>query len=248
MFSLYAQRFPDRRPDRPRTGFSLIELLTVIAVVAVLASLVVAGLSKIKVTAMKSEATANLRQIGTAVLAFANEHNGTLPGPSSLGLVPYYYNPYPRDRSMQAAIAPYLGISPDSVPRQGRDHVFVPQLVCPAASKLVDDPDHPPPYYVQNFTLPIPRGRIFGAQAWGESDAVDGWMLSRIEQLGQSGKIWLLTNLDQALPSDWSGIGTGSISSSGWFSRLPEAPVWGDGRLRLYLDGHVDFVPRATEP
>jgi hypothetical protein len=227
----------------------LVELLTVIAVVAVLASLVVASVSKVRTSALKSQASSNLRQVGAAVLSFANENGGYLPGPSGLGLVPYYYNPYPQETNLAAAIAPYLDV-PASTPRGSAGVVFVPVLLCPAAAEAVEvaEGERPPPYYVQNYTLDIPRGRVFGAQAIGESEATVGWMLSRIEELGQPGDIWLLMDLDQNLPTDMPHPRGNGVSSSGWFSKLPDAPVWADGRMRLYLDGHVGYVPLDAEP
>lgn len=246
MYPLHHRTSAQRRRS---PAFSLIELLTVIAVVAVLASLVFVGAGKVRNTAMKSKAGASMRQIGVAVLTFANEHGGTLPGPSGLGLVSYYdvSRPYPRNTELAACIAPYL-----SVPIGSTDNsrIYVEELICPAASTMTNTSDgsQPPPYFVQNYTLAIPRGRIFGAQQYGNTEATNGWMLSRIQELGNDADIWMITNLDQKLPSDMPAANSGQVRSSGWFSRLPEEPVWGDTRLRLYLDGHVAEVPRDAEP
>jgi prepilin-type N-terminal cleavage/methylation domain-containing protein len=249
MLPLHYNSSGPRARRRCPFAFSLIELLTVIAVVAVLASLVFVGAGKVRNTAMKSKAGANMRQIGIAVLTFANEHGGTLPGPSGLGLVPYYdaSRPYPRTTELAACIAPYLSVPIGST---GNNRVYVEELICPAASALTDTSNGslPPPYFIQNYTLPIPRGRIFGAQQYGNSEATNGWMLSRIQELGKDASIWMITNLDQKLPSDMPASNNGQVRSSGWFSRLPEEPVWGETRLRLYLDGHVAEVPRDAEP
>ncbi|MGE9293323.1 MAG: type II secretion system protein [Puniceicoccales bacterium] len=246
----HSQRgLPAQRRQQP--GFSLIELLTVISVIAVLALLVIVGAGKVRNTAMKSRASADMRQMGTAVLTFANEHNNTLPGPSGLGLVSYYdhRSPYPKDTNLAACLAPYLSPPTLSATMNG-NNVFVAELICPAAAAQTDlsNGSLPPPYYVQNYTLPIPRGRIFGAQQWGKSESTNGWMLSRIQELGNDADIWMITNLDQKLTSDMPTSNGGSVSSSGWFSNLPKEPVWGATRLRLYLDGHVGEVPRDADP
>ncbi len=231
---------------RGRLAFTLIELLTVIAVIAILASLIIAGVGKVRTTVMKSQGSSNMRQIGAAVLMYSNEHGGYLPGPSGLGLVPYFRNP--GETNLSVFIAPYLDVPLDT-PRGENGVVMVPAMVCPGAEAVLDQEEGelPPPYYVQSYDLDIPRGRIFGAQEYGNSEATTGWMLTRIEELGSPASTWMLTNLDQQLPTDMPTSRSGSVTASGWFSRLPEKPVWGDTRMRLYLDGHVAEVPRDAE-
>ncbi|WP_309383053.1 type II secretion system protein [Cerasicoccus frondis] len=229
--------------SQKRRAFTLVELLAAIAVVAILGSILLVAVGQVRSSAKKSQGISDLRQVGAAVSMFAYNNDGVLPGPSNLGLYPFYRNEYPQERTMQASIAPYLD-NASAYTISGR--TFIPSLICPVASEDVDDPDNPPPYYIQNFLLPIPRGRVFGAQESASAEATTGWRLSRIDQLGQD--VWLITNADQAIPSDWSGFGTAQLSASGWFSRLPEKPVYENGRLRLYLDGHVEFVSRDVDP
>lgn len=64
-----------------RSGFSLVELLVVIAVIGVLMALIVAAVSSAKSRAQQAAGAAVMRGIGTAVLLYANEHGGRLPGP-----------------------------------------------------------------------------------------------------------------------------------------------------------------------
>lgn len=63
----------------PRHAFTLVELLATIAVVAVLASVIIATVGKVRATARKSECLANLRQVAVAVLLHANDHKGDAP-------------------------------------------------------------------------------------------------------------------------------------------------------------------------
>ncbi|QTN32024.1 DUF1559 domain-containing protein [Akkermansiaceae bacterium] len=60
-------------------GFTLVELLIVIAIIAVLAVLSFLGASKFKSKARGVTCASNLRQIGTAMLAYAADNNGQLP-------------------------------------------------------------------------------------------------------------------------------------------------------------------------
>ena len=72
-------------------GFTLIELLAVMAIVAILAALLLPVLSLAKAKAWQSQCLNNLKQIGLATQLYADENNGTLPGPA-LAQVPTSYN------------------------------------------------------------------------------------------------------------------------------------------------------------
>ena len=65
--------------SRAAAGFSLVELLVVCAIVAGLAAVALPLFSSSRATANQAKCAANLRQIGTALLLYAGEHNGLLP-------------------------------------------------------------------------------------------------------------------------------------------------------------------------
>ncbi|MGE9290253.1 MAG: type II secretion system protein [Puniceicoccales bacterium] len=60
-------------------AFTLIELLTVIAVIAVLAGILIPAVSKIRLNAADSRGANNIRQVGIAYLLAAQENGGVLP-------------------------------------------------------------------------------------------------------------------------------------------------------------------------
>lgn len=60
-------------------GFSLIELLVVIAIIALLASLVAPGWSRVRDRALTTACAANARVIGRAAMLWASDWNGRLP-------------------------------------------------------------------------------------------------------------------------------------------------------------------------
>jgi prepilin-type N-terminal cleavage/methylation domain-containing protein/prepilin-type processing-associated H-X9-DG protein len=66
------------KPDRAR-GFTLIELLVVIAIIAILASLLLPSLSKAKAAAQKANCLSNLRNMGMAMLLYAQDHGDLIP-------------------------------------------------------------------------------------------------------------------------------------------------------------------------
>ena len=64
-------------------GFTLTELLVVILIIVVLASLAFFGVSRAREAARKSMSANNLRQIGVGVTAFVSDNNGYLPASRS---------------------------------------------------------------------------------------------------------------------------------------------------------------------
>ncbi len=68
------------RPFPSNTAFNLVELLITLAVVALLASLVLAALPQVQQAADRSTSASNLRQIGMALSFFTTENDDRLPG------------------------------------------------------------------------------------------------------------------------------------------------------------------------
>lgn len=68
-----------RRPFLLRSGFSLIELMVVIAVVAILATVLIPTIQAVRSKAVSVECVNNLRQIGGYISIYIGEHDGHLP-------------------------------------------------------------------------------------------------------------------------------------------------------------------------
>ncbi len=84
-----------------RRGFTLIELLVVIAIIAILAAILFPVFAKAREKARQATCTSNLKQIGMAVLMYADDYDG---------MAPVYYDFDPVDpKPWPSLIAPYVG-------------------------------------------------------------------------------------------------------------------------------------------
>jgi prepilin-type N-terminal cleavage/methylation domain-containing protein len=83
-----------RQHKHPHEGFTLVELLTVIAIIGVLAAILIPVVGKVRENAQRASDLANIRSIGQAALVYAQEHSGNLPATNipaaagSTGFVP----------------------------------------------------------------------------------------------------------------------------------------------------------------
>ena len=94
----------------PRTAFTLVELLTVLAIIGILAAILIAGLGKLRDKARQSTCISNLRQIGVGWQLYLGDHKGAYPAFATYQM--YYWGggkgtwggPAPEDRPLY----PYL--------------------------------------------------------------------------------------------------------------------------------------------
>ncbi len=66
------------------TTFTLIELLIVIAIIAILASMLLPALSKARASAQAIKCVSNNKQLGLHVVMYANDFNGTYPSAAKI--------------------------------------------------------------------------------------------------------------------------------------------------------------------
>jgi prepilin-type N-terminal cleavage/methylation domain-containing protein/prepilin-type processing-associated H-X9-DG protein len=122
---------------RGTAGFTLMELLVVIAIIAILAALLLPALSAAKVRALRINCVSNLRQICLGVQMYADDHDDTLPGPLLVGIASGYNDttgvtsPYPHIGNY---LWSYLGL-PDPAKLGTNDFVCA-ALSCPAQMKI----------------------------------------------------------------------------------------------------------------
>ena len=89
-----------RTPESPSGGFTLVELLVVIGIIAVLIAVLLPALSQARASAQRTQSASNMRQIGIALLMYADGNRGYFPEVT---------HGIPPNRSWIYSLKPYVG-------------------------------------------------------------------------------------------------------------------------------------------
>jgi general secretion pathway protein G len=68
-----------KTPHTPRSGFTLIEMLVVIAIIALLAAILVPTVNGALEKAKRAQCASSLRQVGIAIMTYTTEHDTYIP-------------------------------------------------------------------------------------------------------------------------------------------------------------------------
>ena len=186
--------------SRPNRGFTLVELLVVIGIIALLISILLPALGKARESANNLKCKANIRQMIQLMQLHANDHKGFMPlvglieatngnyDSSSTAIDPRmtHYEFYQNGNTFYAlglpgSFAKYMGITLDTssgakVQQQLNSGMFQKMMVCPS-----DKEGGTIGYTIGNPTLSVNLSYAFNEAALGWSDPgfADGSVLGR---------------------------------------------------------------------
>src|SRR5687767_4948897 len=83
--SVRSSRRPTSHGAARAGGFTLVELLVVIGIIALLVAILLPSLNKAREQANKAKCLSNLRSLGQAMVLYANDHKDRLPNSTPIG-------------------------------------------------------------------------------------------------------------------------------------------------------------------
>lgn len=222
--------FAFRRPRAVR-AFTLIELIACIGIIAIIASLLIAGLSATKQHARGVRCVNNLREIGVAVLLYAANNKNTLPGPFSTDQQSCEIRRNHASSQFPNTLAPYLHTI---VPTSTTENIVIRELVCPvweAASNRYDEFYNVNPPGTGNTasgdttpTIWRINNSVFGG---GGGNHVGTRNINVAYQEKTPDKLWLMRELSDPSPTSNR-------------NKMPNNGRWHGNYINaVYLDGHV---------
>ncbi|WP_052362199.1 DUF1559 domain-containing protein [Geminisphaera colitermitum] len=125
------------------SAFTLIELLTVIAIIGILAGIMIPVVGKVRGTARGAQCKSNLRQLATAISMYADEHKGLYPTayPPPPGATDGNINWFCGDNNKKnCPIAPYISGGETADGKVGRATMRL--VVCPSNEVGQPYPSH----------------------------------------------------------------------------------------------------------
>ncbi len=220
-----------------RSGFTLVEILVVVAIIGILASVLWASVDSVRTKASRAVATSNLRQLSVAIMSYVADNDNSLPGPLNFGQRPRYSRTV--TDSLGYKLYAYLGL-----PEATSANQAFPLLSSPNFVKYRKDPASPS--YVMNQQIPQVQadGTTNMVQPWGKQGAGGSapMKLVAITGLGTAENnslvgTWAITELDRK--------NVGVVTPSGnppWRTQLPLTPVHGDVRITMFFDWHARAI------
>jgi prepilin-type N-terminal cleavage/methylation domain-containing protein/prepilin-type processing-associated H-X9-DG protein len=218
-----------------RCGFTLIEMLVVIAIIAILAALFFPAIRGMSAKSNQTKCANNLRQIGVGLLAYAGENAGCLPPVRATNPNVVWFE----------AIAPY--IKGTDIPAGTYPDFFNPNksgsIICPVwkAHVLKQKPAWAPSDWNRlgyGMSYVMSGSPTKGGPNWAKIDYA-----VRLAEIAEPTKMIVVA---EATTWNW-GLHSQNYASSAYFTNsLSGARHGKNGANYLFVDGHVQALTRDT--
>lgn len=236
-------------------AFTLIELLTVIAIIGILAAIIIPTVSKVRQSASKATMSSNLRQIGIAMATFAADNRDKMPGLYVAGNDAGGLNHSFGLGTGQSAYVNYSGTGTEpraaiqSIDQLGR-YLTRHATTIDGVGKLYCAVLESPLFAARRTPGTFPNSIELGITVMGEdgslvypfgkktSPSVGSMKFSRLGSTFAASRRWMAIEIDKTTPTSVDP----TIKSAGWYNDLPDAPVHGSGWLAVFFDGHVEML------
>lgn len=217
------------RSKRNRAAFTLIELLTVIAIVGVLAGILIATVGSVRANARTAVCQSNLRQMGAAFLLYAADNRGQLPMPQENGVI------WPQNTWMHK-LQPHLEQRKVRTTTENVQLAFGGVFGCPA--KPDRDLSRPGDAYRISYGM-----NTFDAANAGESSK---YIARRVQELAHPAITMLV--MDRGMfNAQGEPVSMGPYVINRNYIYRDAIGLWHGGKDNvLFVDGHVEALPRDS--
>ncbi len=220
---------PTSSRGRARTAFTLIELLTVIAIIGILASIMIPVVGRVRESAKAAQCGSNFRQLGIGLLAYTQDHRGKLPG-QMFDLQAPAFDGDTRRLQHPSKLGAYID-------HRSNNDRHTELMACPGwqADSRVEANQFAPSIWMSP-SVDLGGGRTafpFGDRFGGTNPAP-----IQILAISNPSRDWAMVEIDAELSR---------MKASSQRAWTPEKPVHRSYRHAVFFDGHVGRLDLETD-